>query len=146
MPKFACSINEIPANVEIRAVKTRQSNEELLKVETRIFMRRHRIRIPAFVHELLSQANFNFNPNYVVNKGVADNGGYRLDLNFDYDDIRDTTLQTFLKRLTRWRIVSTEIQACYRPVNLHFTFQVKIKVMKPSVIPFTTYVCEVRIS
>ena len=145
MPKFACTINDIPANVEIKTSKSKsQAETERLRLESRMFMRRHRVRFPDFIKELLGQRGFECSPKFITENGDAEGDEHKMTLEYGFDELYHTAFQVFLRRLSRWRIVKTEIQATYRHVNLHLSLKIVIKI-KSSSCTGPSYWCEVRV-
>ena len=132
MTHFDCTIQEASTTVGVKVMKTsRKMSSETVKLEERMFARRYRARIPNFIRELLQKKQFSFCPNAIMAQAFTAGGEYRLHYEFSYEDIRGVTFQTFLKRVTRWRIISTEIEVHLNPSTKKTTLKVTMKVLKP---------------
>ena len=133
MTHFECTIHEAATTVRVEVVQTeRQGSMDTRKLEERLFIRRYRARIPNFVKELLAKKQFSFCPIDIMAKSFTAGGIYRLRYEFGYDDIRGVTFQTFLKRVTRWRIISANINVQLNPATKKISLAVTIKVLKPT--------------
>ena len=130
--RFECTISEAATMVEIVVHKNRPAMlPDTLKMEARLFARRYRTRIPNFIKELLLKKQFSFDPNFIMANAYTAGGEYRLRYEFSYPEIRGLTFQTFLKRVTRWRILETTINVGYNPATKKVTLNTKISALKP---------------
>jgi len=132
MTHFDCTIHEAATSVAVTVLKMRPSESpEILKLEERVFIRRYRTRLPAYIKELLMKKQFSFCPNAIMGRAFTAGGEYRIRFEFGYEELRHTTFQTFLKRVTRWRIIATEINVHYNPAEKKTTLKVTMRVLKP---------------
>lgn len=136
MTKFECTIHEAATSVSVAVLKMRPADTpESLKLEERMFIRRYRTRMPAYIKELLMKKQFSFCPNAIMGRAFTAGGEYRIRFEFGYEELRHTTFQTFLKRVTRWRIIATEINVYFNPAEKKTTLQVTMRVLKPVGVP-----------
>ena len=133
MTHFECTIHEAATSVKVEVVQVDgQGSVDTRKLEERLFIRRYRARIPNFVKELLAKKQFSFCPIDIMAKSFTAGGTYRLRYEYGYDDIRGVTFQTFLKRVTRWRILSANINVQLNPATKKTTLSVTMKLLKPT--------------
>ena len=130
--RFECTINEAATSVEVTVKKNRPSMmPDTLTMEARVFIRRYRSRIPMFIKELLMKKQFSFHPNFIMDNAYTAGGEYRIHYEYAYPEIQGLTFQTFLKRVTRWRILDVIINIKYNPSRKVTTLDVRMSVLKP---------------
>lgn len=137
MTRFECTIHEAITTVDLVVLKNRPAtSKETLKKEARLFVRKYRARIPNFIKELLMKKQFSFCPNAIMGRAYTAGGEYRLHYEYSYPEMRCVTFQAFLKRVTKWRVLNTEIDVGYNPATKKTTLKVTMEVIQPvGVIP-----------
>ena len=92
---------------------------------------------------MLMRKQFSFCSNAIKGRAYREGDEYRLNYHFFYEDARTTSFQAFVKRLTRWKIIATDIQIIHNGVSKITNMKVKLTIFK-SVQTGPTYLIEVR--
>jgi len=95
-----------------------------------------------FVRELLLKKDFSFDKEAIKAKAYREGDDYRLNFNFFYEDASSTALQTLVRRVSRWKIIATDIQMTYNETSNKIVMQVQMTIFK-SRITGPTYLIEV---
>ena len=141
---FTCTIREAETKVKIEVIRAKTSTPlEALRREKTSFAIRHKTKIPQYIKELLMRKHFSFVPSEIRNRAYKVEKDYKIRFHFDYEDARTTTLQSFLRRVTRWKIISTEIVITHNEESNSTTLEVKLSIMR-SLVNGPKYLVEVR--
>ena len=126
-----CTILGAETEVQVFVEKTKTSTPlETLKWEKSRFIRAYRQQFAGYIKELLTRKHFSFVPQEIKSRAYRDGNEYRLNYHLFYEDARTTTLQRLLRRVTRWKIISTDIQVTHNGESDQTKLLVKMTVLK----------------
>ena len=140
---FLCTIHEAETEIKIKVARAKSSTPlETLRMQKQGFLRRYRSKIPSYVKELLMRKQFSFCSNAIKGRAYREGDEYRLNYHFFYEDARTTNFQACVRRLTKWKIIATDIQITHNGSTKVTTLKVKLTIFKPATTG-PTYVIEV---
>ena len=126
-----CAIIGAETEVTVEAIKTKTSTPlETLRWNRSRFVRTYQQKFPGYIKELLTRKHFSFVPQEIKNRAYRDKNEYKLNFQFDYEDARTTTLQRILRRVSRWKIIATDIQVVHNGDTNETKLMVKMTIME----------------
>ena len=126
-----CTIVGAETQITIKVIESKTATPlTTLKLDKMKFVRHHQRRFPLFIKELLIREQFSFSPKEIKNRGYREGEKYHRKFRFHYEDARTTSLQSHLRRVTRWKIIDTLIQVVYDDEKKETKITVEMSIMK----------------